>query len=204
MFYTRSSPLSMSCCVLVSPAASLLSCSASGPASLCLSLAAVTVAAVPMVAPITAGFTTSRCRDKLGLFFSCSSFHSYKDHVPRATCASPCWWSSWRSRISGCWGWWWPWAGGRRPRWWRTPGTVQYSTVQYSAKYYGYSTPGTPATRARGTAAGTQRRARSPAARRLYTNWQFLLNIWINIECAFKPVKSRYYIFVRCAPLSMN
>ena len=60
----------MSCCVLVSPAASLLSCSASGPASLCLSLAAVRAAAVPMVAPITAGFTTSRCRDKLGLFFS--------------------------------------------------------------------------------------------------------------------------------------
>ena len=62
----------MSCCVLVSPSAPLLSCSASAPASLCLSLAEAAAAAVPMVAPITAGFTTSRCRDRLGLFFSCS------------------------------------------------------------------------------------------------------------------------------------
>lgn len=61
----------MSCCVLVLPSAPLLSCSASAPASLCLSLAEA-AAAVPMVAPITAGFTTSRCRDRLGLFFSCS------------------------------------------------------------------------------------------------------------------------------------
>ena len=173
MFETRSSPLSMSCCVLVSPAASLLSCSASGPASLCLSLAAVTVAAVPMVAPITAGFTTSRCRDKLGLFFSCSSFHSYIDHVPRVLphpADDPPGDHVYlgveddddREReVEGH-------DGGVH--------LVQYSTVQYStvgvqtAEYYGYSTPGTPATRARGTAAGTQRRARSPAARRLYTN----------------------------------